>query len=348
MQMTTDKEGPFEGSRCLAAPANYHWAPATIRRVNEDGSFKIEFDVKEMVVLPTWNGVTRAEISFNDVAKWPPVFDNACAGKTRLTITDFENALAQLGFDVDRPALPQFWAKACQTLFGIEQEKAAGHSLDKDMAYKLFMHAGISAQQCEQRLQLNTSETHARIYWNQLRMGGRDPAELCRPVTLDDTFAALGVAKNRSDSTTMDAFAAFEKKHGLILPALLKRFFSKEGISAAVTDSHPNNPGRESGTEGEWRLQRDMGQRGLKGDYAIFILNHFDYDWAAVFHDNEEDARVYVTWNDEDEATQWRFVAPSVGMFFWDLAQTGLVWYQDTKFRGGKAVKQTDIGLVPT
>jgi hypothetical protein len=30
-------QGPFEGSRCLAGI--YDWRPATIRRVNEDGSF---------------------------------------------------------------------------------------------------------------------------------------------------------------------------------------------------------------------------------------------------------------------------------------------------------------------
>jgi hypothetical protein len=33
-------------------------------------------------------------------------------------------------------------------------------------------------------------------------------------------------------------------------------------------------------------------------------------------------------------------------MFFWDLAQTGLAWYQDTKFKGGKPVRRSDIGLV--
>jgi hypothetical protein len=33
-------------------------------------------------------------------------------------------------------------------------------------------------------------------------------------------------------------------------------------------------------------------------------------------------------------------------MFFWDLAQSGLTWYQDTKFEGGKPVRRSDIGLV--
>jgi hypothetical protein len=46
-----DQQGLFSGSRCLAALAG-QWAPATVRRVNEDGTFKIEFDAKQLVARP--------------------------------------------------------------------------------------------------------------------------------------------------------------------------------------------------------------------------------------------------------------------------------------------------------
>jgi hypothetical protein len=67
--------------------------------------------------------------------------------------------------------------------------------------------------------------------------------------------------------------------------------------------------------------------------------------WAAVFDDKEDDARVYVRY-DTENGEEWMLTAPGIGMFFWDLAQTGLTWHQDTRFNGGKPVKRSDIGLV--
>jgi hypothetical protein len=52
-----------------------------------------------------------------------------------------------------------------------------------------------------------------------------------------------------------------------------------------------------------------------------------------------------VRW-DTKEREAWRLTAPGIGLFFWDLAQTGLAWYQDTQFKGGKPVKRSDIGLI--
>jgi hypothetical protein len=32
-------------------------------------------------------------------------------------------------------------------------------------------------------------------------------------------------------------------------------------------------------------------------------------------------------------------------MFFWDMAQTGLAWWDDTQHDGGRPMVATDIGL---
>jgi hypothetical protein len=90
-----------------------------------------------------------------------------------------------------------------------------------------------------------------------------------------------------------------------------------------------------------------MRERQLSGDCALVIIvpHQGDHEWAVVFDDGEDDARVYVRWEAEDGET-WLLTAPDVGMFFWDLAQTGLTWYSDTKFKGGKPVRRSDIGLV--
>ena len=53
-----------EGMRCLAKKGS-SWQPGTIHRVNEDGTFDIEFEHKEMTIMPYWYSMTHREISMN-------------------------------------------------------------------------------------------------------------------------------------------------------------------------------------------------------------------------------------------------------------------------------------------
>jgi hypothetical protein len=313
--------------------------------VNEDGTFKIEFDVKEMIVLPHWFGVTPSEISFDDSAKWPAVFERNCGGKDGLGLADFGNILSRIGYHPDESSLAQFWRQGCKKLFNIAENSADAHVLDRDASYRLFLEAGISATQVEQRLKLGEEEPSAKVYWNQTRMGGRDPNELGRAVTLADAFAALGIANKGSDPATANLVRQFEQKHGVKLPAALNQFLTQRGVVQAVTDAHPNNPWLIGPGQEEWQLRPEMKKAGLDGEYAFRVMTHYDYDWYAVFDAGDNEARVYLKWEAENKEV-WRCAAPSVGMFFWDLAQTGLCWYQDTRFDGGKRVKKTDIGLV--
>jgi hypothetical protein len=339
------EEGPFEGSRCLAAPAG-HWEPATIRRLNEDGTFKIEFDVKEMIVLPYWFGVTRSEISFNDYDRWPAVFERFCSRKGSLGLADLGNILSQIGYRADEHRLSQFWRKSCTKLFNIAEDCADSHVLDRNASYSLFLEAGISAMQVDQPLKSSQEGPNAKAYWNQTRMGGREPSELGRLVTLSDALAALSIAENGNDPPAANLVSQFEQEHEVKLPGNLKQFLTQRGVVQAVTDSHPNNPWLTWPGQEEWQLRPEMKRAGLDGEYAFRLMNHHYYDWYAVFETGDTDARVYLNWQAENSEV-WRRVAPSIGMFFWDLAQTGLCWYQDTRFCGGKHVKKTDIGLMP-
>lgn len=338
------EQGPFVGSRCLAAPAG-QWAPATIRRVNEDGTFKIEFDVKEMIVLPHWFGVTKSEISFDDSARWPALFERLRGGKDGLRLADLGDILSRLGYRGGEPALAQFWRTSCKKLFDIAEDSAEAHVLNQEASYRLFFELGFSAMQLEQRLEPGQEEANAKVYWNQTRMGGRAPSELGREVTLADAFAALGIAGAGSDLAAASLVSEFEQQQAVKLPAALNQFLTQRGVVQAVTDAHPNNPWLIWPGEEGWRLRPEMKEAGLDGEYAFWVMNHHDYDWYAVFDAGDNEARVYLNWQGE-HGEVWRRVAPSVGMFFWDLAQTGLCWYQDTKFDGGKRVKKTDIGLV--
>ena len=173
------------------------------------------------------------------------------------------------------------------------------------------------------------------------------------------TDEALDVLRKvwSAEANTTAEIDEFENSQGIHLPAALKHLFTRRGIAAAVDASHSNSnrlvrPGDES------ILRRGLRQLGLDGDYALVVLipHQATYEWAAVFDDNEKDARIYVhdSRDDDNEDSgneSWLLTAPSVAMFFWDMAQLGLNWYDDTKHEGGKPISPTDIGVrldVPT
>jgi hypothetical protein len=178
-------------------------------------------------------------------------------------------------------------------------------------------------------------------------MGGREPAEVRRQVTLDDAFAALGLTEDKTDDSTAAFLHGNERESAVRLPVALAEFLCRAGVEDAVVACHPNNPSLVQFKEGEWNLRRGMRGQQLSGDYALVIMvpHQGDHEWAVVFDDGEDDARVYVRW-DTEQGEAWLLTAPGIGMFFWDLAQTGLAWYQDTRFDGGKPVRQSDIGLI--
>jgi hypothetical protein len=339
-------QGPSEGSRCVAGPGG-RWGPATIRRVNEDGSFKVEFDVKEMLIMPYWYGVTSAEISFDDARQWASVFAQISRDGRSFAWTDFREGLAPLGYQFGPDQAQQLWDQGCRHLFGGPDVQTDNRVLDSAMSYQLFLYLGASAKQCAENLRPTKPKPHFKLYWNQTRMGGREPAEVGRRVSLDDALAALGLTVGRVDRSTVAFLQRFEREHGVRLPATMVELLQQNGVAAAVTDCHPNNPNLVEFKVGQWALRRDMRGQQLTGDYALVIMlpHQGDHEWAVVFDDGEDDARVYVRW-DAEEGEAWLLTAPEIGMFFWDLAQTGLTWYQDTRFEGGKPVKRSDIGLI--
>jgi hypothetical protein len=341
-QLPHSQQGPFEGSRCVAGPGG-RWAPATIRRVDEDGCFKIEFDVKEMLIIPHWHGITPAEISFDDERRWPQIFAAISPDGSSFALDDFKAALSALGFQVSSDDARRLWDD------GRAKLSAAADVLDAATTYRLFLNLGLSALAVADKLKPTGKKPYFKLYWNQTRMGGRDPAELNRPVTLDDAFAALGLTASDVDPTTKAFLEEFERKESIRLLSSFVALLNRTGAANAVVDCHPNNPRLVDFKQDRWTLERDMRSQQLDGAYAlVFMLPHQgDHDWAVAFDDHDSDARVYVRWDAED-GEKWLLTAPTIGFFFWDLAQTGLTWYQDTRFQGGKPCQRTDIGLIPT
>lgn len=339
-------QGPFEGSRCVAGPGG-RWGFATIRRVNEDGSFKVEFDVKEMVLLPYWHGVTPAEVSFDDALQWRAVVGRLCQNERAFAEADFARAITALGYQIAPEQARQIWVQGCQTLFNLKEEQAENHILDETTSYRLFLHLGLSAKQCAELLQSDRPKPFFKLYWNQVRIGGREPAEIPRRVTLEDALAAMGLKADRINHSTAKFLRQVEQEHAVRLPTALTELLRCDGVARAVMECHSNNPSLIDFHRDRWTVRRGMRKRNLSGDCALVIMepHQGDHEWAVVFDDGEDDARIYVR-QDTDDGESWLLTAPGVGMFFWDLAQTGLVWHQDTKFKGGKPVRRSDIGLV--
>lgn len=359
-------EGPFVGSRCLAAPGGPggRWAPATIRRVHEDGTFKVEFDARESAILPHWQGLTRDEVTFGDEVRWPEVHARLCPGGRPLGKADLHGALLAMGLlwvTADQAA--EAWDRACQKLFGATPAEAEARVLFEDASYRLFLDMGFSAAETTRRLDAARASdsdppdaaekppSYDKLYWNQTRMGGRDPREIPRIVTTEDALGALGLAGNDEDPSARASFQRFEREEGIRLPATLVEILGRTAAGEAITTCHPNSPELREFTE--WTLRRGMREKGLSGDLAISIVtpHQGDHEWVVAFEDGEDDARVYLRWAEGEEdgldvGETWALTAPGIAFFLWDLAQTGLAWYEDTKFRGGKPVKRSDIGLV--
>jgi len=347
--MSSDSERTLsEGTRCLAGPGGVRWQPATIRRASEDGTYAIEFDEKEMIFAPLWHGVTRSELSLDDELLWPGVFSNLTSGKPVLAAADFAAALSRTGIDLSEEAAAKFWNDGCQRVFAGEPNAKVAE-LNQQQAYQLFLRAGISAKELLERMTPDSGIRYYKLYWNQTRMSGRDPHDVPRPVTLDDAIVAMG-ATGAVNPKRQSFFAHFEKESGVNLPENLKSLLCRRGIEKMVKNCHPNNPELVPLDRKQWRLHGDNDPASNRERALVIMTPHQgDFVWLAVFKDNDQDAQVCLADDDElGSPASWALTAPSLAMFFWDLAQTGLCWFQTTKFRGGKRVRKTDIGLAPS
>src|SRR5262249_6099719 len=234
------------------------------------------------------------------------VFAQVSPDGETFTSTTFQDLLMRLGFQVDAEQARQFWDQSCQKLFKVLEGQAESLGLDPADSYQLFLHLGISAKQCVESLQGAKAPPSFKLYWNQTRMGGREPAEVHRPVSLDDAFAALGLTKARVERSTAAFLQGVEREHAVRLPAALVEFLSRAGIDGAVAACHPNEPHLVPFTKGEWKLRRGMRGQQLSGDYAVVIMlpHQGNHEWAVVFDDQEDDARIYVRW-DTEEGEAW-------------------------------------------
>lgn len=331
------------GARCLAGPSGF-WAPGAVRRVNEDGTYSIELDEKELIVIPHWDGVTHEEISTNEASLWPEVFARLTSGEPLMRAPALADALKEIWYHFDGDVFAELWASGCEELLGIGADTASA-GLTEAQAYQMLLRLGGSAKLANRD---RAEPNYYKLYWNQLRMGGRRPSDVSRAVTVEDAFQAIGIERPVVHYGAVRRLARFQRKNDVELPAQLHRFLSCAGIVDAVADCHGNNPTLVNPGEKYVcsELQRSPPLENRCADFGMTIMlptQGADFVWAAVFNRGDADAKIYVAFEDHP----WKLTAPSIGMFFWDLAQTGLVWYQDTGHDGGREIVRTDIGIAP-
>lgn len=295
---------------CLGGP----WVRATIVRCNEDGTFNVVPVGQENRFMSKWEGLTAAEVALDDEAAWPALYEAMRGASEGVGREEVRAAFERLGATVDEERMRGFWSETCAAQF--PDREPEGLMMNRDEAYAFFVSAGYSA-----RLLAGPEGDPARdrfkLYWNQVRMGGRDPAEVGRAIGVDDALAAIGLGGTGEDPARAAAVLAFGAREGLELPAELVSLWSRPGIEDAILASHCNNP--EPVRLEDWTVRRDD-----RTAVRVMLPHQGDHAWWAVFDGGAAEAEVWLSF--EEDGAPVRRVAHSLAFFFWDLAQTGRCW----------------------
>ena len=291
------------GRTCLACLGG-SWLRSTIDRANDDGTFDVIPVGQEDDFMAKWHGVTPAELIYDDASTWPAVFDELRGDRATINSAAARAAFARLGITPDDDKWNAFWDHA-----------AKADELDRDRAYEFFVTAGVPAALLADP-SLDQSRELFKLYWNQVRMGGREP----QPIALADTLRVLHLDDTHDDPEQSAALARFSAAHHIALPASLDQLWSKSGVLDKIRDSHCNNPEPQPAAQWEWR--------DFEGRHAVRIMlpHQGDHAWWAVFGDGAEDAEIWVSF--QEDGGPVRRVARSLSFFFWDLAETGRCWEQ--------------------
>ncbi len=263
---------------------------------NDDGTYNLAPDDGS----DEWFGVTPGELSADDATHWPAIYARLCSTPAGLSRADFGAALKAIGITISDAKLDESWTREAPDLASL---------LDVDDAYELVTGWGMAAVSFTR-----PAPTRLILYWNDTRMGGRDPGEL-EPIGIADTLAILGLTGAPETATELDAF---EATHGITVPAPLRALWTKQGVLDAIKASHCNNP--EPQPPSAWTVERTADTIAIR----IMLPHQGDHAWWAVFPAGGSDAQIKFSFAEGRPPV--RLVAESLAFFFHDLASTGRCW----------------------
>lgn len=276
--------------------------------------------------LDEWEGVTREEIIEDDEKRWPPVYARIKGDRPGVGWQDARKATEALGVSITPEAMQAHWRDKSHKLFG-KTGDADAILLNEAQTYQLFISSGFCATQFIQQKPAPREEFF-KLYWNSIRMGGRNPADVGRAIGLEDALSALDLSSSLVDEKEKQELEAFEGLYALKLPATLKALWSRKGALHAIYKGHCNNPNPCSAADftDPFDTSEIAGKR-----YAVLIMlpHQGEHAWWVVFNDGDEDGEIWLSI--QEESGPAHRVAASLPFFFWDLRETGRHWEQRQK-----------------
>lgn len=284
------------GTECLACPGG-SWHEVEISARNADGTYNV-YPLDGLGDPDEWIGVTHAELSVDDEALWPAVFERMRGSQPALDMTSFGVALERIGFELRGTRLAELWVEIADSLSSV---------LDEAEAYAGVRELGLSAKDFTLGRRARTI-----LYWDGVRMGGRDPSEVTSVGVLD-MLAMLNLTT--TDPVLVAELEAFEAEQELVVPTSLRALVTKLGVEQAVHDAHPTGP--VVLRPADWLVER------VGGDHAIKFLEPAsgEHSWWAVFSRGDTDAQVWIAPYRRCKPTQR--IADSLSFFLLDVASTG-------------------------
>ena len=203
MEPSTQQFHP--GDRCLASlNESGTWETATVHRRNEDGTYTIEFFTASLL-LPYLYGVTGLEMieADGDAKLWSTtVFDQWATGngtsardkveaaERRMTKLDFRTLMIYLDFVVgpigEDEKFEDFWQEACRGALSAKDDEGGGvvrseddTTLSREESYHLLRqlkrtaHQALRSGESDGNSAPTTTTSFYKMYWNEIRMGGR-------------------------------------------------------------------------------------------------------------------------------------------------------------------------------
>eukprot|EP00696_Hemimastix_kukwesjijk_P005201 gnl/Hemi2/16600_TR5562_c0_g1_i1.p1 gnl/Hemi2/16600_TR5562_c0_g1~~gnl/Hemi2/16600_TR5562_c0_g1_i1.p1 ORF type:complete len:447 (-),score=154.92 gnl/Hemi2/16600_TR5562_c0_g1_i1:346-1686(-) len=359
--ITAEESKACVGKRCLASVEG-DWQAGKVSRVNEDGTINFEPDKKAMFFMTCYYGVCLDDVVWeeDDAREWDEIFSRVKSPEDgSFGPGELLKCFGLIEAEVELADIQDFWGRA----------KLAA-SLDSAAAYAAVKRVGLCASALARG---KATQPYCSMWWNQTRMGGRDPASVARPVTISDTLAAYGLKDAPQDPEAAATLARLPYR----APDALATLFSRVGAVQAIHRNHCNSPEpnplvptaagehRQVRTAAAWLEPlrgwaevRAVDGTPLGGDIGVQVMvpHQGDSTWYAVFNDGDAEARIFTRYVGRNGPV-WEPRAPTVAFFFWDLAQTGHVWTRchsdfratgrDDSEEGGGALYscRTDIGL---
>jgi hypothetical protein len=299
------------------------WQDCRVQRVHADGTLTVVPLAAKHSFLSEWIGLTEEEVWLDDRERWSQVFATFAVERT-MGVDEFLSAFEASGRMIARDAMTSHLEEYRDQHGDYDIDGQPQPRFDEEDAYTVLKLGGGTARSLDPAASARQpAAKFFKLYWNQLRMGGRDPAE-CPSVGWPEVLTALTLtAEGEGEAADV---AALESSSGVSLPVSVRKFLSMAGVRHAIIRIHPNNPRLSSAQS--WKIWTDPAQHRMGGALAMPLVRPYSggHSWWVTWDPGDKDAQVSIRFANGTIKP----VAPDLAFFLWDLNNTGLAWEAST------------------